>query len=806
MPPGQPAEYRFDRFRLLPGERRLLEGERPVKLGGRAFDTLLVLVEEHDRAVAKGELLERVWPRLVVEENNLQVQIAALRKLLGQEAIATIPGRGYRFALPLEAAPGLLKSGPEPRHHNLPRPLTTFIGRQAELAELAKNLKETRLLTLTSIGGCGKTRLAIKLAEVMLPSFADGVCFVDLAPIAEPERVALVVATAFGVREEPDKAIEETMVRRLADRHALLVLDNCEHLLGACAALAERLLLAVPGLQMLVTSREGLGIDGERIFAVRSLSLPAVGSVDLESVEKSESIRLFVERATYAVPEFQLDVANVTAVAEICRRLDGIPLALELAAARLKLLSLNQIHAKLGDRFTLLGGRSRAMSRHQTLLATLQWSYEHLTPDEQRWLQCLSVFAGGWTLEAAAAVVGERGDEGEALERLERLVDLSLVIVERSALAELRYGMLETVRQYAQDRLVESGAADAARTRHLAYFLAFSARAGPILQAREAKNWLARVDRELSNLLAAHACCDHDPDGTERGLQLAFNIRLYWFERGLFALGRQICTEALARPGADRSMSRAGTLYSLGVVHRLSGKVADAITPLHEALAIASEHDDQNRIALCLRNLAWARAFCGDLADALEYAEKQLAVAKRLGPAHVSEALCTRAMICRLQCDFEAAAAYLDEALALNDPDDLDRLWVLLDQLVCVSIARGRLDSARQPLIESIRVSSELDSQFRAMVSIDLAALLAAANSEWERAARLQAVYAAELVRMGGLRSFLIDDVVLEELRKKPREMLGEDAYAAAYASGRDVPIEQGLSETIGWLRRDNDA
>jgi non-specific serine/threonine protein kinase len=188
------------------------------------------------------------------------------------------------------------------------------------------------------------------------------------------------------------------------------------------------------------------------------------------------------------------------------------------------------------------------MSRHQTLLATLQWSYEQLALDEQRWLQCLSVFAGGWTLEAAAAVVGERGDEGEALARLERLVDLSLVVVERGAPAELRYGMLETVRQYAQDRLVESDSMDAARSRHLAYFLAFSERARPNLYAREAKSWLARVDRELSNLLTAHAWCDQDPDGTDRGLQLAFNLCMYWHNRGLFVLGRQVCTEALARP------------------------------------------------------------------------------------------------------------------------------------------------------------------------------------------------------------------------------------------------------------------
>ena len=270
-------------------------------------------------------------------------------------------------------------------------------------------------------------------------------------------------------------------------------------------------------------------------------------------------------------------------------------------------------------------------------------------------------------------------------------------------------------------------------------------------------------------------------------------------------LGRQVCTEALARPGADRSISKARALLSLGVVQRLSGRVPDAIEPLKEALTIAGEHDDEDLIALCLNHLAWARLYCGDLTDALEYAEKQLTVARRIGPAHLSIALQTKALICRMQCDFDAAAAYLDEALAGHDSDNRERSHVLLEQIVRVSIARGRLDRATQPLVESIRVSRELDSQFRAILSIDLAALLAAANSEWERAVRLQSVFDATLDRMGGLRNILIDDAVLEELRKKPRQMLGKDWYEAAYADGRNVTTEQAMSETIAWLERDGE-
>ena len=478
MPPSLPAEYRFDRFRLVPGERRLLEVDKPVKLGGRAFDTLLVLVQERERAVPKGELMERVWPRLIVEENNLQVQIAALRKILGQDAIATIPGRGYQFTRALDHAATPTAATPESKH-NLPRLLTSFVGRESDLAEYAQLLGQTRLLTLTGIGGCGKTRLSIKLAETMLPFFSDGVCYVDLAPIAEPERVALCVATAFGVREESDRPIEDTLIRHLADRHLLLVLDNCEHLLAACAALAEHLLLATAKLKVLVTSREGFGIAGERVVPVRSLTLPSQAIDDVQALLAAESVRLFVERAKEVAPEFGLSPGNADAIVEICRRLDGIPLALELAAARVKLLSVGQIRAKLNDRFRLLTGSSRAMSRHQTLLATLQWSYEHVTPDEQLWLRRLSVFVGGWTLEAATAIVSDERDEVEALERLGRLVDQSLVLVDRTDVDEPRYRMLETVRQYAQDRLNESVESAAVRDRHLAYFVAFVKHALP---------------------------------------------------------------------------------------------------------------------------------------------------------------------------------------------------------------------------------------------------------------------------------------------------------------------------------------
>ncbi len=687
--------------------------------------------------------------------------------------------------------------------NSLPQQLTSFIGRENDLAEYAQLLGQTRLLTLTGIGGCGKTRLAIKLSEAMLPAFADGVCYVDLAPIGEPERVALCVATAFGMREESDRPIEDTLIRHLADRHLLLVLDNCEHLLAACAALAERLLLATAKLEVLATSREGFGIAGERVVPVRSLSLPSRVTEDVQALLASESVRLFVGRAKEVAPEFALSPGNADAIVEICRRLDGIPLALELAAARAKLLSIEQIRAKLNDRFRLLTGSSRAMSRHQTLLATLQWSYEHVTPDEQRWLRRLSVFVGGWTLEAAAAIVSDEQDEVAALERLGRLVDQSLVLVDRADADEPRYRMLETVRQYAQDRLSESGETVAVRERHLAYFVAFAKHAHPQFFTREANRWYRRFDRELSNLLAAHAWCDRASGGATLGLELAANLRVYWVDRGLFVLGQQVFEEALARAGAERaSRSAVGRCSAIGQHQNFHGRFADAIAPLEEALAIAREQGDDIYAANCLDKIAYARAYLGDVAGALAYVDEELDLRRRMGATQeAATALITKAAICRMGADFDAAASCLEEALSLSDGEDLEALHVIRSDLARVAIARGRLDQARRSLVEAIRILGEVGSRFRTMVALDVAALLAAACGDWHRAARLQCTFDTTLDQMGGVQN-PYDDRVLAELRRKPKAMLDAESYAAAYEAGRSLSLEQALAETLEWLQQ----
>jgi predicted ATPase len=360
-------------------------------------------------------------------------------------------------------------------------------------------LEHTRLLTLTGVGGSGKTRLAIELARSVSPTFPDGVWFVDLAPVAAPERVALTVATTLGVREESDRPILDTVCARLQGKRALLVLDNCEHLVAACAVFVEALLAHTANARVLATSRERLGVVGEQAAVVRPLGL-APSSADRNVREASEAVRLFVDRARLAVPEFVLASDTLSAVEAICGRLEGLPLAIELAAARVKVLSVDEINARLDDRFRLLTASNRTQPRHQTLRGVIDWSYEQLEPREQQVFRRLSVFAGGWTLAAATAVTAS-SDEFETIELLSRLVDKSLVLVELGPSGRPRYRMLETVRTYARERLETAGEARESHERHLNFFIAL---AEPASRGLEAVAAFEVLDVELDNLMAAH--------------------------------------------------------------------------------------------------------------------------------------------------------------------------------------------------------------------------------------------------------------------------------------------------------------
>src|SRR6266540_2680719 len=444
---------------------------------------------------------------------------------------------------------------------SLPVPLTSFVGRKQELAEVGKLLETTRLLTLAGPGGIGKTRVAV---QVVQNAHFEAIEFVDLAPLTDAALVPQAVAASLGVSEQPGYPIVAALIAALQSRSRLLILDNCEQLLAACASLVETLLQNCAQLSLLTTSRETLGVAGEVVWQVTPLTVPASGTpLQPERLLKCEAVRLFLERASAARAGFALHALNAAAVAEICQRLDGIPLAIELAAARVKVLSAEQIAEHLADRCALLtNGPRQSPARHQALAATIDWSYALLNSDERRLFDRLSVFAGGWTLEAAQAIDGDGlpGISREGIvDRLTRLIDTSLVIMEeRNGVA--RYRQLETLRAYGSQRLEASGESQSIQARHAAIYLELAEDLAPQADGPENAKWLHQLDAEYDNLRAALGwLAAHD---TARGLRLAVAIERYWYLRGLATEGCRWLEQLLACV-ADRTALWATAAFAL---------------------------------------------------------------------------------------------------------------------------------------------------------------------------------------------------------------------------------------------------
>ena len=531
-------------------------------------------------------------------------------------------------------APGLRRTFPALRtsaEHptNLRPQATSFVGRERELADLARLLTTSRLVTLVGVGGTGKTRLALQAAADGLDRYRDGTWLVELAPVSDPELVTSEIGRALGIQPQPGQPPINGIVDYLRSKELLLLLDNCEHLIEAAAEVADQLLGACPALQLLATSREPLGVEGEAVFAVPSLALPtlageardpdaAIDDAEVEQAGRSEAIRLFVDRATATLPAFAIDRSNVRAIVEICRRLDGIPLALELAAARVNVLSANEIADGLGDRFRLLtGGRRTAVPRQRTLQALIDWSWDLLEDEDRRLLRRVAVFSGGWTLDAAAVVAvddaaGEdparaaRADAAArfaAIDGLGRLVDRSLVVADHEG--STRYRMLETVRQYAADQLAASGETVALRDRHLRFFrqLALDAERG--LDGAESPVWLRRLDTELENVRSALDWASET--SPEAGLEICVSMVRYWQARTMGPEGRDRILQAVDRvrrsPAPDQEAAQrtrasltARALAGASFLAAMGGRM-ETLALGDEALAAARASEDPVAIA-----------------------------------------------------------------------------------------------------------------------------------------------------------------------------------------------------------------
>ena len=568
--------------------------------------------------------------------------------------------------LPAEFPP--LKS-PDHLPNNLPRQLTSFIGREKAIAEVTVLLAKTHLLTLTGSGGCGKTRLALQVAAGVLDQYPAGVWLVELAALSDPALVPQTVAAALGLSEQAGKTFVQTLAEFLASKRLLLVLDNCEHLLSACVHLSDALLRACPHLTILASSREGLGIAGEQTYRVPSLALPdPKQSMTLEQVSHYEAVRLFIERAVSNKADFMVTNASAPALASVCHRLDGIPLAIELAAARVRSLSVEEINTHLDNRFRLLtGGSKTALPRQQTLRALIDWSYSLLTDQEKRLLYRISVFAGGWTLRATEQVsVGEGIAEWEVLDLLTSLVDKSLAIAETQGKTS-RYRLLETVRQYARDRLAESEEGMGVRERHRDYFLALAEEVSPKLRGLEQAQCLVMLEEEHDNLRQALTFCREEPEGGEAGLRLGAALQGFWWIRGHLSEGRQHLSEVLSRSVVPAPVkARADALNGAGVLARMQGDYAAARAFHEESLTLCRESGNKRGIANSLSNLGGVGQNQGDYAAARTLIEESVTLFRELEDKQgIANSLMNLGNVAQYQGDYAAARALYEESMTL---------------------------------------------------------------------------------------------------------------------------------------------
>ncbi len=677
--------------------------------------------------------------------------------------------------------------------NNLPSGLPAFIGRDGELSACSGLLAKHRLLTLTGVGGCGKTRLALRVAEGALTEFSDGAWFVDFAPIVNPQDLPATLARILSVREEPGRPVVDSLARHLAARRALLILDNCEHLVDACRDLASSLLGSAPDIKILATSREPLGIAVEQVHAVPTLGVPRDGATGVDSVGASESARLFVERAAAVRPGFELDDENAAAVAEICRRLDGIPLAIELAAARVRILSVEQIRAKLDDRFRLLtGGSKSALPRQQTLLSTIQWSWDHLAEAEQQMMRSLAVFSGGWTMGTATAICMEDGDEFEVLDLLTRLVEKSLVVVDRSDSDQSRYRYLETVRHFAAGRLADGPDAAEIRARHTGYFQALAYAAERELTGPRQDTWLKDLEAEHANLLAAFADITAHPDGAEGALRMASALSRFWSAHGHSDTGRRTLEKALQLPGADpMGETRAKALVRAGALVLYQGDYEGALPYVQESLDLSRAQNDRRGVARALSGLCVIAQYRGDYATARSAGEEGCQVYRELG-AERGVALSLHNLGYTAQCEgnLEEALGRYQEALSLlRKAGDFGHVALTLADIGTVRMRLGDMTSARDSYLEGLELARSAGSLRETAFVLEGVAEWAHRSGEPARGARL--LGAADRVREDISSPALPEGVrAREALLQGLKEALSPEMVEKEIADGRNMDVE----------------
>ncbi|HZS86553.1 MAG TPA: tetratricopeptide repeat protein [Chloroflexota bacterium] len=688
-----------------------------------------------------------------------------------------------------EAPPG----GPR---HNLPVSLSSFIGREQAQARVHDLLASHRLVTLVGAGGVGKTRLALAVAEGVVDAYPDGVWLVELAPLADPALLPGTVARTLGLREEPGRPPLEMLRDYCRGRSLVLLLDNCEHLLPACTALAGALLRAAPELRILATSREALGVAGERRYRVPPLSVPDPEHLPSPELAGSyEAVRLFVARAQERRDSFALTDGNARAVAEICARLDGLPLAIELAAARVSSMSVEMIAAHLHDRFRLLTTGSEDLpTRQRTLRAALDWSWDLLGARERTLLGRFSVFAGGWTLEAATGICGDRElDYWAVVDGLDTLVNRSLAHMDESPAGTVRYRLLESVRQHAAEQLAAAREEATTRDSHLSYFLSLAEQAVQAFRGAEMGPWLVRLEQEHDNLRAALSWAREREKG-EEALQLAAALAPFWEFRGHIAEGRRRLEELLAAfqgsPGA-----RARALNAAGFLTVRAGDCRAALALYEESLALRRALGDRLGMAVALNNLANAHIDLGEYAQAESAYGETLELFRAVGDQWgVATAVNNLSVAARELGQHERAEALAKESLALRRAQDDPRgVAEATNNLAVVALVQGRHEQAAALFKEGLLLSKDVGDVLRILEALEGLSWAAAPLGQPQRAARLGAAAGAERERLG-LSLGTPDRTYRDRAILATRTALGEEAFAAAWAEGRDVTLSEAIA------------
>jgi len=724
--------------------------------------------------------------------------------------------------------------------NNLPIQLTSFIGRSKEIGEVKQLISDGRLLTLTGPGGSGKTRLALQVAAEMIEHFQDGVFFVALAPITDPGLVASTIAQALSITETPRRSIAENLKDYLQNKSLLLLLDNFEQVILAALLVAE-LLAACSELKILVTSREGLRVSGERTYPVPPLELPNLTQLpSLESLSQYAAVKLFIQRAQAVKPDFRITNSTAPMVAGICYRLDGLPLAIELAAARIKLLPPQAMLARLEHPLEFLTSGARDLpARQQTLRNAIAWSYDLLDENEQKMFARLSVFIGGCTIDAVEAVAGDNPTRVSVLDQLGSLLDKSLLREVEGPDGELRFVMLETLREFGLERLEASGEQETIRHRHANFFLSLAEQAEAKLESAEQVEWINQMEQEHDNLRAALEWSKTAEDAGELCLRLAGTLGLFWEARGYFSEGRErlsallsmeiaqgqtaarakllaraaelayrqsdyaatvafaeeslaICREVRDKPGI------ASALIKLGNAATEAGDYPTASGFLEEALTIWRELEDKHGTARALISLGWTALRPGDTHLANERLEEALALSRELGDTRsIGFELSGLGEVAMRQGDYARATRLIEESLELRR--QLGNKWgvgVSLGMLSWVAMREGDWDRAVARLGESLEVRREIGDKGGSAWCLERLAEVALAQGKPEKAVRLLSAASAQRMSIGSVID-PVDQPEYESMRTSLRAELGEEKFVVAWNEGRALTLEQAIAYAL---------